>query len=245
MLTRRTTASAAFVVAGALTLSATPSALAAHKRSYDVTITDLTSGQPLTPPVVSTHRGRGTVFQVGEPAIFGVEQIAENGNNPPLIGELKALARVSDVEQAGSDPLVPAARTAATGKPNEVTVRVTADGRTRRLSVVAMLICTNDGFTGVNGLRLPGGKGHSVTVETPGYDAGTEMDTQSFADIVPPCRPLITGGPMEGTATTNPALGEGEVIHHHAGIQAGVGDLDPATFGWRDPVARVKVTRVR
>lgn len=43
---------------------------------------------------------------------------------------------------------------------------------------------------------------------------------------------------------TNPALAEGGIIHHHPGIQAGVGALDPAVFGWDDPVARVHVTRI-
>jgi hypothetical protein len=48
-----------------------------------------------------------------------------------------------------------------------------------------MLICTNDGFTGVNKLKLPSEIGQSVTVRTQAYDAGTEL----FADLVPPCAP--------------------------------------------------------
>jgi hypothetical protein len=33
--------------------------------------------------------------------------------------------------------------------------------------------------------------GASVTVETAGYDAGTELNTEDFADIVPPCQGWI------------------------------------------------------
>ena len=46
-----------------------------------------------------------------------------------------------------------------------------------------------------------------------------------------------------GTGMSNPALAEGGVIHHHAGIQGGV-DLTPMTHGWSDPVAEVTVERV-
>jgi hypothetical protein len=34
------------------------------------------------------------------------------------------------------------------------------------------------------------------------------------------------------------------VIAHHHGIRGGA-DLDPAVHGWRDPVARISVERVK
>jgi hypothetical protein len=105
-----------------------------------------------------------------------------------------------------------------------------------------MLICTNDGFTGVDGTRLPSKVGQTVTLMTAGYDAGTEINTEDFADIVPPCQGLMgvsSGEP--GTGTSNPALAEGGVIMHHEGIQGG-SDLLPAVHGWRDPVARITIT---
>jgi hypothetical protein len=45
-----------------------------------------------------------------------------------------------------------------------------------------------------------------------------------------------------GQEVSNPALAEGGVIAHHAGIQGGVGDLSPPVHGWTNPVAKVKVT---
>jgi hypothetical protein len=111
------------------------------------------------------------------------------------------------------------------------------------LSFASMLICTNDGFTGVDSLRLPGGIGERVVVRTNGYDAGTERNTADFADIVPPCQGLVgvsSGEP--GTGVSNPSLAEGGVIHHHGGI-AGGADLVPAIHGWSDPVAEVTVVR--
>src|SRR5213592_3929317 len=81
----------------------------AFGRSYHVTIKDLTEGQPLTPPVVATHTGKHVIFQVGQPASVGVREIAENGNNAPLLAQLGAdpFNQISDFQQAGSGPLVP------------------------------------------------------------------------------------------------------------------------------------------
>jgi hypothetical protein len=125
-----------------------------------------------------------------------------------------------------------------------VTLTVTASKGAKFLSFASMLICTNDGFTGVSSLRLPKHVGDAVVVRSAGYDAGTELNTEDFADIVPPCQGLVgvsSGEP--GTGTSNPALAEGGVIHHHAGIVGGA-DLVPAIHGWTDPVAEVAVERV-
>ena len=79
---------------------------------------------------------------------------------------------------------------------------------------------------------------------TAGYDAGTEVNTEDFADLVPPC-PALLGLTSEkpGTGETDPALAEGGVITHHSGITGGV-DLDPGVSGWRNPVAKITITRV-
>jgi Spondin_N len=222
-------------------------------RTYEVTITNLTEGQPLTPPVVATHRGRHQVFQVGQPASVGVREIAENGNNAPLLAFLEAdpFDRFSDFKQAGSGPLVPEGKPGAPGVPpdppafpDSVTFEITADRDATRLSFVSMLVCTNDGFTGVNALRLPGSVGSSVSAETQGYDARTERNTEDFAHIVPPCQGLIGVSSGEtGMEVSNPALAEGGVITHHENIQGG-SDLVPSVHGWEDPVAEITVERV-
>jgi hypothetical protein len=114
----------------------------------------------------------------------------------------------------------------------------------RHLSWVSMLICTNDGFTGLNGLELPKKVGRSVRVTTNGYDSHTEQNTEDFANIVPPCQGLIgvsSGEP--GTGVSDPALAEGGVIADHEGIKGG-SDLSPAVHGWTNPVAEVTVKAI-
>jgi hypothetical protein len=57
-----------------------------------------------------------------------------------------------------------------------------------RLSLATMLICTNDGFTGLDRAKLP--IGGSEVFWTNGYDAGTENNTELSQDIVDACSAL-------------------------------------------------------
>jgi Spondin_N len=227
------------------TLALAPSAVAGSQREYEVTITDLTSGQPLTPPVVATHQHRHAVFEVGQPASVGVREIAENGNSAPLLAFLEAdpLDQFGGFAESTTGPLVPPGVPGDAMFDQSATVTVSADPRMDRVSFVSMLICTNDGFTGVDGIHLPSKVGRSFTARTNAYDAFTELNTEDYAHIVPPCQGLIgdtSGEP--GTAVSDPALAEGGVITHHAGIQGG-SDLKPELHGWEDPVASIEVER--
>jgi Spondin_N len=239
----RVSALAGAVAAGAfLALGATASA-GAPVATYEVTITDLTGGQPLTPPVVAAHRAATRVFRVGQPASFALKEIAENGNLAPMIAQLDADKHVADFTAAAA-PLVPEGLPGSAMFGDSVTLTMTATKGAKFLSFASMLICTNDGFTGVDSLRLPKRVGDTVTARSAGYDAGTERNTEDFADIVPPCQGLVgvsSGEP--GTGMSNPVLAEGGVIHHHPGI-AGGADLVPAVHGWTDPVAEITVERV-
>jgi hypothetical protein len=205
-------------------------------RIYEVTITNLTSHQAFTPPVVATHRKMQRVFEVGKPASFEVKEIAENGNLTPMVDALNANKKVYAVQVAASNPppLMPG---------QSIIIQIGAKGA-NFLSMVAMLICTNDGFTGVDSLRLPLDTRDVVTLDLNGYDAGTEINTEDFADIVPPC-PALSGAPSNdpGSGVSNPALAENSVITHHPNVQGG-NDLQPAIHGWSDPVARVTVRRL-
>ncbi|MCL4287854.1 MAG: spondin domain-containing protein, partial [Thermoleophilia bacterium] len=175
------------VAAAALLLA--PSAMA---RQYEVSIENLTEGQALTPPVIATHRGRHQVFEVGRPASVGVREIAENGNALPLLAQLIAdpFNRITAFAESTGGPLVPEGTPGSAMFADEATL--TIRGRARdRLSWVSMLVCTNDGLTGVDSLRLPHKVGRSVGARTDAYDAHTELNTEDYADIVPPCQGLI------------------------------------------------------
>lgn len=161
--------------------------------TYSVTIENLTSGQPFTPPVIATHRQPVELFHVGKTASVEVKEIAENGNLDPMVELLESSKHVFDFEVAVAGdppPLMPG---------QTVTVELEAGLGAKNLSFVSMLICTNDGFTGLDTLRLPKLVGHETTVYANAYDAGTEINTEDFADIVPPC-PALTGVPSDDEA---------------------------------------------
>lgn len=211
--------------------------------TYRVTVTNLTGGQPLTPALVATHKGNDGFFDVGRTASFGLKEIAENGNLAPMIDRITAdrdfFAHVVQTGNTGVPPIIPG---------ETVSFEIDAAPPHNFLSWASMLICTNDGFTGIDTLKLPAAVGSSVTVQTQGYDAGTERNTEQFADIVPPCGPL-TGVDSQGlgTETSDPALAEGGVIHHHGGVvgvDASEPALDPDVHDWDNPVATVTVERV-
>ena len=219
------------------------SAEAGGPARYRVRIVNLTDGQPLTPPVIATHGFGFDLFEVGDLASVGVMQVAENGNVPNLVSALEQATGVAEVV-AGTAPLVPDGLPGSPGHSEMGTLEVTAPGHVRFVSFASMLICTNDGFTGINHIRLPTEVGGTMVIRAAGYDAGTETNTEDLADIVPPCQSLVGVTSSDpGTGASNPALLEGGVIHHHPGIAGGV-DLDPGIHGWDDPVVRVRITRI-
>ena len=225
----------------ALTLSVPQAAFSEGGQTYKVTITNLTAGQPLTPPILVTHTSRTGIFAVGEEASFGIQQIAENGNNEALLEALSQDTQVHEVV-VGSAPLVPAHDPGKFGLGHSDTYTVTAHGKARFLSFASMLICTNDGFTGLDSIRLPNRK---MTVYTAAYDARTETNTEDFADIVPPCQFLIgVESDDAGTGMSDTMLAEDGIVIPHPGITGG-SDLQPEVHGWADPVTKIEIERVR
>jgi hypothetical protein len=207
-----------------LALVALSPAEAASEQQYRVTITNISGNQAQTPFVVATHSGSVDVFHVGAPASAGLQQLAENGGVPVLAAELAGVAH--DVAVAGAAPIAPGGSASA---------YVTTAPGARKLSVAGMLICTNDGFGGLDSVTL--NRSGSQTFYGRAYDAGTEINTQDYDDLVPPCDGLGQ------TGASNPALAENGVVHPHHGITDD-GDLSPATHGWSGAVIRVTVELV-
>lgn len=194
-------------------------------REYAVTVENLTpaGSQPLSPPLLVVHSDRAHVWGVGEIATHPVAGLAEDADNGPAISAYGSLPGVRSAA-TGVDRGATAAAPIAPGASQTYVVRARPGDR---LSLLSMLVNTNDGFTGLDALRLRDG---TVTVRARAYDAGSEVDDQLAAHIP---------GPAGGHRfVRNP---EGAVITMHPGILPGVGDLDPAMYGWSGPVARITV----
>lgn len=202
---------------------------AAFVPSFDITVENLTDAQYLTPPNWAVHSAAADVYQVGQPASAGVQAVAENGGVAVLAAELAGALDATGLGISGvgdvGGPIAPGA-----------SVTFTATGDAERLSIVSMIICTNDGFTGLDSRPVPG-HGESLSYLVRGYDAGTEFNSEVRADLVP--APFCGEGP--GSGESNPELAEGGVVRPHRTL-VGIGDLDPA-LDWAGPVARITVTR--
>lgn len=190
---------------------------------YEVTITNLTTGQPLSPPVIATHDPSVFVFKKGQAASASLKLLAEDGKNLMLAGELGEAAaekKVTDVVALGMGYKI---------MPGESKTFMVAAKPGDVLSVATMLAATNDGFTGVSGMKLDGTA--PMMTEAMAMDAGTEQNTERMKDVPAPSMGM-------GMAPTTPA----EPVMEHKGI-TGKGDLDKAMFGWTGPVARIEVKK--
>jgi hypothetical protein len=230
---RRTALVLAMALMASLAISAVPAAATGdspNNYTYQVTVENLTENQKLTPVVAATHKSSFRLFRTGHEASNGIQQLAENGGVPVLAAELSESSKVETVAVIGAAPLAPGE--------SAVSI-ISTDRHHRRLSLAAMLICTNDGFAGRSSVQLPGAIGHERTFFARAYDAGTEVNTQAYVDLVPPC------DGAGGATASNPLLAEDGVVRRHAGIVDGVGDLTVANHGWDEPVMKITVERVK
>jgi len=212
-----------FLLAGLAVISAPT--LAGGSKVYHVTITNLTHAIDFTPILVASHRRPLAIFELGAPASDELAAIAEGGDVGPLTAVLEADPQVVDVQNSGG-LLAPGA---------SVTVIVDAAHGARYISLASMLLPTNDGFIALDGVSADGK--HAQVYYSPGYDAGSEVNDELCANIPGPTCGGAGPSPIE-----NP-LDEG-YVHVHRGIH-GIGNLDAATYDWRNPVAKISILRVK
>jgi hypothetical protein len=184
-----------------------------------VTITNLTppGSQPLSPPLFVVHSGRAEIWSVGQISTHPVAGIAEDANNAPAETAFAALPGVRNVFTGAGGPIPPGASR---------TYTVETSGPFNRLSLLTMLVNTNDAFTGLDSLLV---RGNGTTLRTMAYDAGSERNNELIAFIPGPCcnHPFVRDP-------------EGALIRMHEGI-TGRGDIDPAVYGWHGAVARIEI----
>ena len=169
--------------------------------TYEVTFTNLTGGQYFTPPNWAIHGTDASVYSLSSPASPGVQAVAENGGVPTLAAELAAT-----IDGAGNGSSGVGAAEGPVGPGQSITFTIAGDRD--RLSIVSMLVCTNDGFAGLDTKALPSNVGQTKRHNLLAHDAGTELNTEVRGDLVPaePC------GPGAGSGMSNPDLAEGGVV---------------------------------
>ena len=133
-----------FLAAGCLS-----SSLAMAGNNLKIEITNLSNAIYFTPLLVSAHDKHTHVFQPGVAASASLQAMAEGGNISGLIADLDA-AGASSAANPAAGLLAPGASTTATVKMSK---------GNRYLSITAMLLPTNDGFVGLDAMKIPKKKG--------------------------------------------------------------------------------------
>lgn len=192
-------------------------------KTYRVTITNLTPGQPIAPVMVATHQRGLAFFQAGESPAPELAPLAEAGNGNPMAEKLLAMVGVTAAEVGAG----------GTGPGGTSSLMITAKDNDH-LSLGAMLGNTNDAFVGLADVRLPK-DGRTMVYMAPAYDAGTETNDELCA--------TVPGPACGGEALSPNDSGEG-VVYIHNGIH-GIGGLRASQTDWRNPVAKIVIERVR
>lgn len=202
--------------------------------TFEVTVTNLTNAQPLSPVAVMAHTDGYGVFSIGSPASVGLEEQAEGGDNTSLIAEADGSA----------DVLATASGAAPIGPGGSETIPISVlESRVSglRISTSTMLVNTNDAITVLDGMVVGGLlEGQGMTARTIAYDAGTEANSELAADIP---------GPAGGGEGFNAARDDlADRVSMHTGI---VGQDDgyaaSALSGqhrFDNPVAEVRIERI-
>ncbi len=141
--------------------------------SFEVSVTNLTLAQPLSPVAVMLHRAGFNSFIDGETASLALELMAEGGDNTDVLGEVAAaVEHLASASTAGPVPPLSASDVVTLSFPSDQLDDV-------RLSVVTMLVHTNDAFSGANANDVSNmAVGDSITFTGPTWDAGTEANDE-------------------------------------------------------------------
>lgn len=207
-------------------------------RDLRVDITNLTNGLYFTPLLVAAHDGETHLFEAGTEAGANLQAMAEGGDISGLIG---------DVEFSGGRYVADPAQ-GILGPAETASAALEVGGRgTAYLSITAMLLPTNDGFVGLDGLEIPT-KAGSYTYYLHAYDAGTEANDEIVNGGGAPGTPGIPADPGGNSGTGGSGVLSTEhnmTVHIHRGVigdtdpVGGVSDLDSRVHRWNGPVAKL------
>lgn len=202
--------------------------------TLEVTVTNLTNAQPLSPVGVIAHTDGYAVFAVGTAATSGLEELAEGGDNAALLAEADADAAVITTA-SGAGPIGPAGSETISFQVLE------SELAGLRVSTSTMLVNTNDAITMLDGMDVSSLEiGDSLSTRTIAYDAGTEANTELAAHIPGPA-----GGGEGFNAARDDAF---DRVAMHTGVVgqddgfAG-SDLD-GQHRFDNPVAEVRIERI-
>jgi hypothetical protein len=198
-------------------------------REFSVEVSNLTNHQPFAPVGVVLHEVGYHPYTLGAAASTALETMAEGGDVSDLISEADSHAMTLDT-MTGTGIIAPGS--------NE-TITVQSVNTQPRLSLVGMLVNTNDGFIGLNGVDVSGlGLNESLDLKARVYDAGTEANSEAAADV-----------PGQGGEGFNASRNDRDFVAVHPGVISMDDGLSGSSLDqshrFDNPSARIVVTRTR
>ena len=227
------------LIAGLIALTTSPALFAA---TYKVEVQNLTRGVYFAPLLVSAHPATAKLFTSGMPASTNIQSVAERGDIAGVTADMMGVAAKS-VANPAEGLLSPGASTMADlGEPSA--------GNTN-LTVIGMIVPSNDGFIALNNIALPTTAGTYIYMVN-GYDAGTEGNDEIRGSGAPGMAGFGVPAPIDDSVghggTGIPGVTAEGFIHIHPGHigdqdkNGGTTDTDASIHRWLNPVARVTVT---
>jgi len=215
----------------------------AYAAQFSVTIQNLTHGTHFTPLLVAAHDANTSVFKAGTTASSSLQAMAEGGSISALSTDLTSSGALLNMN--------PASGLLASGSSTQTAMMNTDGTNNKYLSVVAMVLPSNDGFMGLSNWMIPSEPG-TYTINVNAYDAGTEANNELLgAANAGAAGTLGAPGAPSGSAGTGgtgvASVDHNQHIHIHRGIlgdtnsTGGASDFDSRVHRWLNPVARITV----
>jgi len=196
--------------------------------SYDVTVTNLTYAQPMSPIAGILHQDN-KFWEIGTAASNALEVMAEGGDNSDLTGLAEALVSTS------TDGILAPGASATFSL-------TTTDMTASYLTVATMLVNTNDAFSGLTGMDLSSlavDQSHAMNLGV--YDAGTELNSEAMG--------TIPGPADSGTGYDSERNDIADVVTMHQGIVSMDDGLSTSVLTqahrFDNPALRITITRTK
>ena len=219
-------------------------ASAAGAAQWDITMTNLTHGNHFTPVLMTGLDNSTQLFQSGMMASPALRLMAECGDTSELTGAGPAGPLDEDTKTSVLDmPIGP-------GQSTTLLLDTAMSGNTH-LSIVSMILPTNDAFVGMESMQVPVQAG-TYTYYLNAYDAATEANNEIVATAQ--CARGVPGYPIApagdaGSGGTGVTTTEAhDKIHIHRGVlgdqdsMGGLSDLNSSIHRWQNPVAKIIIT---
>lgn len=195
--------------------------------SFEVTVKNLTYAQPLSPIGIALHT-EGNFWQLGQTASVELETLAESGDNSGLLGLSIVNTSISDA--------------APLGPGSSITLTLTTeDMMDAKLSLVSMMVNTNDGFSGLNAIDVSALEvGSQLNFKTRAYDSGTEVNNEASGTIP---------GPADMGEGFNAARDDVDFVAVHPGVVSSDDGLTQSVLNYAhkfdNPLMGVSITRIQ